>query len=58
MERELKAAKQLNKVAVVVIIVMMIMLSFMAVNMHHLKDQYEKLELCYEELYEEWNEIN
>lgn len=53
MEKELNAAKRFNKIAMAVIIVMLILMSLMVVNMRHLAEQYGRLELKYEELYED-----
>ncbi len=53
MEKELKAAKQFNKTAIVIILIMLILMSIMAINMQHLSQQYKRLELKYEQLYEE-----
>ncbi len=58
MEKELNTAKQFNKAAIIIIITMLILMSVMAVNMRHLAEQYRRLELKYEELYEERNEIS
>ncbi len=56
MEKELSVAKKFNKAAMVIIIVMLILMSLMAVNMRHLAERYTRLELKYEELYEERTE--
>ncbi len=53
MEKELNVAKRFNKIAIVVIIIMLILMSFMVVNMRHLAEQYGRLEMRYEELYED-----
>ena len=53
MEKELNTAKRFNKIAIAVIIVMLILMSLMLVDMRHLAEQYERLELKYEELYED-----
>lgn len=55
MEKELDAAKKFNKAAIVIIIMMLILMSIMAVNMQRLAEQYRRLEMRYEELYEERN---
>lgn len=53
MEKELNTAKQFNKAAIVIIVVMLILMNIMAVNMQFLAKRYRQLELRYEELYEE-----
>jgi len=52
-EEELKAAKQLNKAAIAIIIIMSVLMVFMVVNMRHLAEKYRQLEYRYEQLYEE-----
>jgi len=52
-EKELNTAKQFNKAAIVIIVVMLILMNIMAVNMQFLAKRYRQLELRYEELYEE-----
>ncbi len=56
MEKELNAAKHFNKVAVIIIITMLILMSAMTVRTQHWAKQYRQLELKYEELYEELHE--
>ncbi len=52
MEKELNAAKQFNKAAKIIIVIMLILMCVMVFNMQHLAERYRRLELKYEELYE------
>lgn len=52
-EKELRAAKRFNKVAVVLIIFMLSVMSAMLNSMKQCVVQYELLERRYEKLYEE-----
>ncbi len=52
MEKKLNAAKQFNKAAKIIIIIMLILMCIMVVNMQYLTERYICLELKYEELYE------
>ena len=49
--RELRAAKNFNKLAAVLIIIMLITMGLMVKNLSYWANQYEALEARYEELY-------
>ena len=49
--RELRAAKNFNKLAAVLIITMLIVMGLMVKNLNYWADQYIALEARYEELY-------
>lgn len=49
--RELRAAKNFNKLATVLIITMLIAMGLMVKNLNYWADQYGALEARYEELY-------
>ena len=49
--RELRAAKNFNKLAAVLIIIMLITMGLMVKNLSYWADQYAALEARYEELY-------
>ena len=49
--RELRVAKNFNKLAAVLIIIMLIVMGLMVKNLNYWADQYIALETRYEELY-------
>ena len=52
-EMELKASKRFNKVAGILIIIMLTIMCFMLKDLSYYANQFEKMENRYEELYEE-----
>ncbi len=53
MERELEAARRMNKAVMILIVVMLILMGVLVTNLAQLKKQYKQLEGRYIELYEE-----
>ncbi len=53
MGTDLKTAKRLNKMAAVLIVIMLILMGAMLVNMQYLDRQYKQLEGNYTKLYDE-----
>lgn len=52
MERELEDAKRMNKAAITLIVIMLILMCLMVANMVYLEKRYRQLEGRYIELYE------